>query len=89
MQHRESPWLNGGSVTLRVMKTCPAKNTIANAIFASIVFDEPYSFRRMSNDRFEVKLFCRSGARVSASPESITTDWGYGFRACALRRIPE
>jgi hypothetical protein len=24
-----------------------------------------------------------------ASPESITTSWGYGFRACALRRIPE
>jgi hypothetical protein len=24
-----------------------------------------------------------------ASPESITTARGYGFRACALRRIPE
>jgi hypothetical protein len=28
------------------------------------------------------------GAR-SASPESITTDRGYGFRACAKWRIPE
>ena len=50
-------------------------------------------------------LACRhSGARASASPESITTKFawgdlypvvfkigngGYGFRACAKRRIPE
>jgi hypothetical protein len=30
-----------------------------------------------------------SGARVTASPESIFVGCGYGFRACALRRIPE
>jgi hypothetical protein len=29
------------------------------------------------------------GRREAASPESITTGCGYGFRACALRRIPE
>jgi hypothetical protein len=30
-----------------------------------------------------------SGARDSASPESILPIGGYGFRACAKRRIPE
>jgi molybdenum cofactor biosynthesis protein B len=29
------------------------------------------------------------GARLRANPESITTIGGYGFRACAKRRIPE
>jgi hypothetical protein len=29
------------------------------------------------------------GRREAASPESITTAWGYGFRARALRRAPE
>jgi hypothetical protein len=28
-------------------------------------------------------------ALFGASPESITTSGGYGFRACAKRRIPE
>jgi hypothetical protein len=28
-------------------------------------------------------------AHFGASPESITTIGGYGFRACAKRRIPE
>jgi hypothetical protein len=27
--------------------------------------------------------------QLAASPESITTIGGYGFRACAKRRIPE
>jgi len=30
---------------------------------------------------------CHSGARIGASPESITTSGGYGFRACAKWRI--
>jgi hypothetical protein len=30
-----------------------------------------------------------SGRREAASPESITTAWGYGFRARAKRRVPE
>jgi hypothetical protein len=29
------------------------------------------------------------GRREAPSPESITTIGGYGFRACAKRRIPE
>jgi len=29
------------------------------------------------------------GHREAMSPESITIAWGYGFRACASRRIPE
>src|SRR5262249_20759306 len=29
------------------------------------------------------------GRREAASPESITTAWEYGFRACAWRRAPE
>jgi hypothetical protein len=33
--------------------------------------------------------FVIPGRRDAASPESITTSWEFGFRACALRRIPE
>jgi len=29
------------------------------------------------------KHFVIPGHREAMSPESITTDWGYGFRACA------
>jgi hypothetical protein len=31
----------------------------------------------------------RPDDRLSASPESILPNGGYGFRACAKRRIPE
>jgi hypothetical protein len=80
---------NGGMVTLRVTTACPAKNTIANAIFASIVFDEPYSFRGMTIDQEMKATSVIPGRAKGASPESITPDQGYGFQACALRRIPE
>jgi hypothetical protein len=48
----------------------------------------------MGQKHFRVTSFAKypnpsfRGAR-RASPESITTDWGYGFRACAKGRIPE
>jgi hypothetical protein len=39
--------------------------------------------------KYPVNIRRHSGARESANPESISTVCGYGFRACALRRIPE